>query len=123
MRKIIILTFVCICAFACSTNQYSKLEFEQLTHQFDTIYPIEQSRHFFKYKNIGNNDLIIESIDVSCGCTIPYYNKSPLPTNKIDSILVEYNSTDNKGYFLKEIMVHSNAENSPIKLYIKGFAF
>lgn len=109
-----------LCLIAC--NKKTSIKFNNTVHNFDTIYPIEEPKVYFTYKNIGKNKLIIDSITHSCGCTIPVYNDTPLKPMNIDSIQVEYDSKQNKGHFVKEIMVYSNAEESPHKIFIKGFS-
>lgn len=102
--------------------QHAEINFEDTTYNFDTIYPIEFAKHYFVYKNIGENNLEIEGVSMSCGCTITYYNKEPLAPGLSDSLVVEFDNINNKGYFLKEIIIHSNALTSPDKVFIKGFA-
>lgn len=105
-----------------SCNKNAKINFSKTVHNFDTIYPIEEPKVYFTYKNVGENNLIIDSITHSCGCTIPIFNDAPLQPKKSDSIQVEYLADVNKGHFVKEIMIYSNIEDSPHKIFIKGFS-
>ena len=43
-----------------------------------------------------------------------------LAPQNMDSIKVTYD-IENKGYFIKEIMVYSNSETSPDRLVVKGY--
>jgi hypothetical protein len=106
---------------ACGKKETDIL-FSKTNHSFDTINLLEEPKVYFKYKNTGSHMHTIDSITHSCGCTIPTFNDLPLPPNHVDSIQVEYDSQSNKGHFIKEIMVYSNAANSPHKIFIKGFS-
>lgn len=118
------LFLICFLALILSLQSCTKtkIEFSKTVHNFDTIYPIEEPKVYFTYKNIGGNNLIIDSITHSCGCTIPIFNDTPLKPKHKDSIQVKYHSDLNKGHFVKEIMIYSNAEDSPHKLFVKGFS-
>ncbi|MDX2306580.1 MAG: DUF1573 domain-containing protein [Microscillaceae bacterium] len=102
------------------SSQVSVIKFEQTKHNFDTLYTQTQANTYFVYKNTGKKPLKIDSIQTTCGCTIPTWNSDELFPNQIDSFRVEY-STENKGYFTKEIMVYSNSKTSPDHLEISGF--
>lgn len=89
-------------------------------HDFDTLWVQKDAEFHFIYENLGKKDLIIEKITTSCGCTIPYWSNLALPPSNKDSIKVTYD-IENRGYFIKEIMVYSNSETSPDRLVIKGY--
>lgn len=75
----------------------------------------------FTIKNIGNNLLVVDDIDTTCGCTSANYEKKPVGKGKNLDITVTIRPK-NKGYFEETITVYCNAENSPIQLKIKGNA-
>ena len=96
------------------------LSFDETKYNMDTVYSQSDAEVHFVYKNIGNNNLKIYSIETSCGCTIPSWNDGFLPPMSVDSFKVSYN-IENKGYFVKEIMVYSNSKSSPDHLVIEGY--
>jgi hypothetical protein len=96
------------------------IKFEKTKHDFDTLYTKVQANTYFVYKNTGKKPLKTDRIQTACGCIIPTWNSNELLPNQIDSFKVEYN-TENKGYFIKEIMVFSNSETSLNRLAISGF--
>lgn len=75
----------------------------------------------FTIKNIGNNLLVVDDIDTTCGCTSANYAKKPVGKGENLDITVTI-KPKNKGYFEETITVYCNAENSPIQLKIKGNA-
>lgn len=101
-------------------DNVAHLSFVLKEHDFDTLRVREDAEFHFIYENIGKKDLIIERITTSCGCTIPYWSNMALPPLNKDSIKVAYD-IENKGYFIKEIMVYSNSETSPDRLVVKGY--
>lgn len=121
MRRFIFLNMVLTLVLSCNRKE-PKLRLIENSYNFDTIYPIESPKAYFRYQNIGNGNLKIDSLDFGCGCTIPKYSKKYLYPNQMDSILVEYDSRQNKGHFVKEIMIYSNTEDSPHKIFIKGLS-
>lgn len=96
------------------------VSFEQYNHNFDTINSPKEAEIYFVYKNIGTKDLIIRDVQTTCGCTIPVWSQNKLSNGQKDSLLVKYH-TENKGHFVKEIMVYSNSANSPTRLKINGY--
>ena len=73
----------------------------------------------FELVNTGMNPLLIANVKSSCGCTVPAWEKQPIPPGKSAKIKVEI-KPDYVGFFLKTITVFANAENGPIQLMIKG---
>lgn len=72
-----------------------------------------------KYKNTGNNALIIYDIETGCGCTIPEWSKKPLKPDDTGFIFLKY-KTNFPGVFRKTILVHYNGINSPDTIVLKG---
>lgn len=75
----------------------------------------------FTLTNTGDNPLVIESIDTSCGCTSVEYEEEPGRPGENITLQVTYNA-EKPGRFYKTITVFCNAEKSPIKLTVSGNA-
>lgn len=74
----------------------------------------------FMLKNDGNEDIIIEKIDVSCGCiSIEKYPHSIAP-KKMEVLIAMLNTTNQRGFLNKSICIKSNATNSMELIRIKG---
>jgi len=105
-------------------SQFSEatISFEKLNHNFGTIKEEDGTVEYtFKFKNNGNQPLLINTVRSSCGCTVAEWSKEPIPPGSEGSIKVGYNPLRRPGAFRKSITVVSNArENSTLNLYIVG---
>ncbi|MDR4509861.1 MAG: DUF1573 domain-containing protein [Candidatus Brocadiaceae bacterium] len=98
-----------------------KIKFEEISYDFGEIYTDETVKHVFKFKNIGNGELIIEKVKSSCGCTAALISKKTLKKGEEGEVDVTYRSGKYPGKANKTISVYSNdPENIIKKLTIKG---
>ena len=95
------------------------ITFEKNTHDFGKIEYNKGGTCNFIFRNTGEKPLIITAVWASCGCSTPLWPKAPIESGKTDTVKVTYD-TRIKGSFSKSIRVHSNANNSPNYLRIKG---
>ena len=73
----------------------------------------------FIFKNIGDQPIIINKIQSSCGCTVPKKPEKPIMPGEDGEIKVSYD-TKRVGGFSKSITILSNAKNSRKIIRIKG---
>jgi hypothetical protein len=121
MKKVI-LTLNVIILFSLSViSQTSapEIKFDKKVHDYGTITKGSDGTCEFVFKNIGNEPLIITSVQKSCGCTTPTWDQKPVLPGESNSIKVGYD-TQRLGAFNKQITVISNAINSTEVLTIKG---
>lgn len=108
------------CAQAYSGNKKAgKMVFIENEHNFGLIHQGAAAEFIFVFRNVGNEPIVINHVQSSCGCTIPEWSKEPVGKNQTGAIKVNYN-TNILGNFRKTILVHSNAINSPVTLTVKG---
>lgn len=88
-------------------------------HDFGSIVYNANGKVDFIYSNQGTKALVISEVKSSCGCTIPSWTKEPVAPGQKGTIKIEYN-TKLPGPFNKTIEVYSNANNSPVRITIKG---
>lgn len=119
-RKLYFLTLLCLVFAACAARAQGKLSFEKETHDFGTIAESTQATYEFRVKNVGDQPVIISTVQPACGCTTPTWTKEPLLPGKVGVITAVYNSTGRPGPFHKAITVTSTAEEPTQVLYIKG---
>jgi hypothetical protein len=93
--------------------------FEEEFHNYGEIAENSNGSYGFIFKNVSDVPVIINRVRSSCGCTIPEWPREPIEPGESDKIQVRYN-TELVGPFQKSIYVYSSAENSPVKLQIKG---
>ncbi|MCP4521306.1 MAG: DUF1573 domain-containing protein [Cytophagales bacterium] len=103
-------------------NLYAKgkFEFVKETHDFGVVTEGEKPTYVFKFKNIGDEPIILSRVKPSCGCTSPSFTKDPVLPGAIGEIKVMYNSNKRIGSFNKSITISSNAEPASKVIYIKG---
>ncbi|PRY07320.1 uncharacterized protein DUF1573 [Pontibacter ummariensis] len=120
IRKQYVLTLLCLIFAVCTVKAQGELSFEKETHDFGTIAEGTLATYEFRVKNVGDQPIIIASVQPSCGCTTPSWTKEPILPGKIGVIKAVYNSTGRPGPFHKAITVSSNATAPTQVLYIKG---
>ncbi|MGC9344091.1 MAG: DUF1573 domain-containing protein [Bacteroidales bacterium] len=100
-------------------EQLSSIQFESTVYDFGTIPYSSDGRCYFNFTNDSDQPLIVNVVRTTCGCTRPEWPEQPVQPGEKERIGITYN-TKIVGRFQKSITVYSNAENSPVKLFIKG---
>jgi len=94
------------------------IQFDTLTHDFGTLIEGEQVVCYFDYENRGDGAIVIQSVESSCGCTIPGWSDKPLPPLSRESVKVMFDTSGRTGEQVKIITIRSNAVNSEVRLKI-----
>jgi len=97
----------------------AKIEFEETNHDFGEVEFGGDASVDFIFTNKGKSPLILEDVRSTCGCTVPEWTREPVNESGTGNIRVIYDS-HRVGAFSKTLIVYSNAENSPVRLFIKG---
>lgn len=97
------------------------IQFEKTEHDFGKIMQGEKIRYAFKFKNAGKADLLISSVNASCGCTVADYPKEPIAPGAEGVISVQFDSEGKHGVQDKTITVNANTQPSSTVLHIKSF--
>ena len=134
MRKII--TYIAIllslnCFVSCNTKpnknikkennsilQYTKIKSNKTIHDFGNLTEGEILTCNFYIENIGDSNLIINSIETSCGCTLVKWDKKPLLPGNKTKLEVEFNSSGRYGKQYKVISIFANVPNKVYELII-----
>ncbi|MDF2457015.1 MAG: hypothetical protein K0R51_3008 [Cytophagaceae bacterium] len=103
-----------------ATKALTTIAFADSVHEFGTIKEGEKVSYIFKYKNTGENPLILEDVRPSCGCTLPEWTKDPIAPGQEGLIKVVYNSEGRPGEFHKTITVIANTAAEVALLKIQG---
>lgn len=96
-----------------------KMEFQSTTIDYGTIEHNADGYRVFKFKNTGDEPLVISHAQGSCGCTVPEYSTTPVLPGKTGEIKVRY-ATDRIGVFQKTVTLTTNSVPSVVVLTIKG---
>ena len=97
-----------------SGDELTLIEFEQSTYEMGTIKQGEVVKGTFKFKNIGNGDLLIENVKPSCVCTTLEYPEEALKPGETGEIYAEIDTSDKEGEQVKYFTVIYNG-NPPIE--------
>jgi hypothetical protein len=96
------------------------LTFDTLVYDFGTIIEGEQVVCYFDYRNGGGEELLIKSVDATCGCTTPQWNREPLGPGEKESLEVIFDASGRSGVQRKVVTVTSNATNQVVRLTIRA---
>lgn len=96
-----------------------QIYFAQTTYDYGEIEEGSDGIYTIEFKNIGDTPIVVNRVRSSCGCTVPSWPKEPVEPGTEGEIKVQYN-TRLTGSFMKSVYVYSSAENSPVKLTVKG---
>ena len=96
------------------------IQYEQPVYDFGVIDEGEIVKHAYKFKNTGNEPLVISNCKGSCGCTVPTWPKEPIPPGGEGQIQVEFNSKGKPGPQSKRVTVTANTTPTKSFIEIKG---
>ena len=142
MSKFLILLSIVFMLFACNNEQTSDeiistdvvnnpitaendnpdmgelpiIEFKEIEHDFGVIIQGEKVSHTYKFTNTGGSDLILNSVKATCGCTVPKYDREPIPPGGEGKIEVVFDSSGRSGKQHKTIVVLANTQPNKIEL-------
>lgn len=99
-------------------QSYSKFAFTKEIHKFGEISEGEILVCEFYFKNIGDANLIINTIESSCGCTVVKWDKSPIKVGEESKITVEFDSKNRYGKQYKVLTIFANTKRKVKELKI-----
>jgi len=101
-----------------TTMVADNMAFTDMVHDFGTVQEGPDATCEFTFKNTGNEPIIIQKAQPSCGCTVPSFSKEPVAPGATGTINVAYHTKGKPNPFTKTISVVSNAGTKV--LTIKG---
>jgi hypothetical protein len=119
MRKLVFSAFYAIVSIQLMAQPAMKVVKE--SHDFGTIEEGTQASFTFDIKNVGDQPLIINNVQPSCGCTTPEWTKEPIAPGSTGKIMATFNSQGRPGAFSKAVTVMNNTSEPTRVLTIKGF--
>ncbi|MBS1494833.1 MAG: DUF1573 domain-containing protein [Bacteroidetes bacterium] len=94
--------------------QEAILSFKELSFDFGKVKQAGKLVHFFKFKNTGNDNLTILSIQPSCGCTgATIGEKKEFAPGETGEIKITFDPQGREGKTTKTIIVTSNDKILP----------
>lgn len=105
-----VLAFISSSAMAQSNGPV--IAWEKPAYDFGDVVQGEKVEHTFKFKNTGNEPLVITNVQVTCGCTTPKgWERDPILPGESSELTISFNSSGKYGRQEKVITVVSNAVN------------
>ncbi len=98
----------------------TSMTFDTYSHDFGKVKQDTQNKKIFKFKNTGNEPLIIQNATGSCGCTVPKYPKEPIPPGGSGEIEVEYSPGKQQGLQNKTVTITANTNPPTTTLNISA---
>ncbi len=99
-------------------NEGAKITFENTTHNFGDVSQGDKVTHTFKFKNSGNQPLIISNVLATCGCTATKWTKEPVKPGESGQITVEFDSSGRSGKQNKVVTIISNTANPQTRINV-----
>ncbi len=97
------------------------IQFEEETYNFGQIRQGEKITHIYKFKNIGQQTLVIKDIEIPCDCTEVVASKKKILPNELGEIMVSFDSTEKRDEITTLITIYLNDPDTPmVTLTIAG---
>ncbi|MCX6230959.1 MAG: DUF1573 domain-containing protein [Bacteroidetes bacterium] len=102
------------------TTKLPKFQFECDMHDFGKVIEGEKLSYSFKFKNIGNSDLVIAAANASCGCTASEFTREPIHKGGDGIVTVTFNTEGKNGFQHKTVTLAANTQPNNFVLHIKA---
>jgi hypothetical protein len=100
----------------------TSMTFDKLNYNFGKLTEDTENKVSYVVKNSGKNPLIIEKVDVSCGCTTAKKPEKPIAPGKSDIIEVIFHPKPGQlGEQKKTVTVTANTEPKIVVLNFEAF--
>jgi len=90
-----------------------KIQLDEEVFNFGSVKQGARVTHEFKFKNLGDADLVITDVKTSCGCTAAVTSAKTIAPDGEGSLKVNFNSSGRSGTQNKTITVVSNDPENP----------
>lgn len=113
---LILLMLSCLSAFAAPDLQVKEPRFD-----FGEVTQGDKVPHVFEFVNAGDENLVIEKVQSSCGCTAVLLSEKVIPPGGSGELKASFDSTRFRNNISKTIYLYSNDPVNPVlQLHIKG---
>jgi len=103
-------------------QEWADKMFDHLEYDFGSLARGAKSEHRFKIKNNFKEDIRIESVQSSCGCTIPQVTKEVLASGEEAELVTEFDTVKFKGSHSATITVtFASPFTAEVRLQIRGY--
>ena len=120
----IIAAILAVIFFTCpaGAEEWSDKMFDHLEYDFGSLARGAKSEHTFKIKNNFKEDIRIQSVQSSCGCTIPQLSKEVLASGEEAELVTEFDTVKFKGPHSATITVtFASPFTAEVRLQVRGY--
>lgn len=111
----ILLTGYLLSGYAIPAENGPKIEFKEESQDFGRVKQGKVLTHNFRFKNVGDATLIVNTVRTSCGCTAALVSKREIKPGESGEIKATFNTRGFSGQNTKYIYVESNDPSAPQK--------
>ncbi len=97
-----------------------QIRFDSESYDFGRIIQGKEIDHEFEFTNTGSAPLVINNVEVTCGCTTPFYPFIPIEPGERGKISVHFSSKGRLGNQTPTITVYTNTDPGTFELQLKG---
>ncbi len=117
-----ILLMLNFCFASAAAEEKTGISFDSLTINIGTIYKDEPVKSFtIDFRNISKQNMVIDTVEVSCECTLVSYKKKKYKKGERGTLDVTLDmSPYSSGLFEKDIYVYTDSRKEPVELIITG---
>jgi hypothetical protein len=119
-RKIQIILYESEAGTKTKTEALPQIVFADTVYDFNNVKFGDKAVCTFRYKNTGNDALMLSGVETSCGCISADWDKQPLMPAQSSAITVTLNTTEDTGHKNETITVYSNSAKPKNVLTIKA---
>ena len=102
------------------TEQKSLVEWaEGREHDFGDMRQNAPQTYVFRFKNLGEVPILLETVRTSCGCTAARWTETAIAAGQTGEVSIEYDAYQT-GDFNKKIRVFFDRQRKPEVLRIRG---
>jgi hypothetical protein len=97
-----------------SPAQGPRIRVEPEGFDFGRTLPLQTLRKEFRLRNAGDQDLVLQDVRTSCGCTAAIVGKTTLAPGGSTPLSVSLKTGGSRGRIVKSVLVPSNDPKTPL---------
>jgi hypothetical protein len=95
----------------------AKIVVDSATHQFGEIFEGVRVEHAFRFKNAGDEPLLVDRVRSSCGCTAALLSETVIPPGGFGEVSTTFDSSRFRGKISKSVSLYTNDPAQPETLF------
>lgn len=90
------------------SGHLTEVQFDTTFYDFGRVVSGEKVTYTYKFKNVGDEPLVITDAYSSCGCTVPEYTSDPVKPGDEGRVEVLFDSSGRRGMQYKSVVIKLN---------------